>query len=270
MQSAQQDRLQQLIGASPILTAAEKAEWLDMLILMNDKQATELEEILKANVTTAMPTKFTPAAAPVRPAPSLSKAVPPPNLPHLSHISNLPAQFASQPVVAKHPQLKKISLPWAEQLKQRVEEKELPAPTSESKPKQIIAPETVATIEPARVAIPPAVAAPSIPVPPIAVKRVSIPVVETLTDVGGLTVNAVRTISIDNLLNRLQQLVKLEGYFNVLSFLEDSPLYKAYILTGKKILANQLKFETANEDHTLLSKEEFENVTDILRQIQLN
>lgn len=72
------------IQASTLLDDHEKADWLNLLSLMNDKQLGELEEILAAekSVTPSMPVS----------APSATTSTPQPQqkLPPLSHIANVP------------------------------------------------------------------------------------------------------------------------------------------------------------------------------------
>jgi hypothetical protein len=94
---------------------------------------------------------------------------------------------------------------------------------------------------------------------------------ETLADAGKLTLGTMRAIAFPDFLIRLQQLSKMEGYFNLLSYLEDSPLYKSYLETGKKVLAGQLRFDQAGRsDPDTLTKQEFEAFTDVLRKVQIN
>jgi hypothetical protein len=247
MQPSQQDHLKQLIERSTILSPAEKAEWLDMLILMNDKQASELEAILVPPSTPASPKPVSqPTAAPVAPV-----------LPKLSHISNLPIGI----------------------------EQVQPPPKS--------APASAASQRPPFIPVAPEgnkVAAPKPPVSPVdtriqsapprpATNRSTTPVaspgevspLETLADVEKLNVTTMRKMAHQDLLIRLQQLAKMEGYFNLLSYLEDSPLYRSYVATGKKILSQETTFDQGvKRDPALLSKEEFEQFIDILRKIQIN
>lgn len=254
MQPSQIEHLKQLINTSPALTPPEKAEWLDMLILMNDKQASELEEILKAHHG-SLPQK------PTGP------------MPPLSHISNLPAgvprtqqrpQSSAQPAPPPQkvsPNLPSAStMPWQKQFQAAMTEKELPPPNPAQAlhAKSFIASAPVAPRPKATVS-----KAPS----PTSGKA---PVLETIADAGKLTLSAMRQMALPDLLIRLQQLSKIEGYFNLLSFLEDSPLYKNYINTGKKVLGNQLTFGQPDAGELTMTKQEFEAFADILRKIQLN
>lgn len=278
MQAVQQEKIEKLINASAILSAEEKAEWLDMLVLMNDKQASELEIILKngsqAQVPPVQPlpspkpqpaplpqprTQYVPpkpaVPAPASPAPQPRPAVQ--QTPRLSHISNLPSNMgrpAPAAAVPRRPPPVPLSLPTP------------PVPAQAS----------VKTEPPAAI-LPPAAPKPVIPptpVPPAAPKSVDMPVVkvETLADVGKLNVATVRTTAHSELLLRLQQLCKLEGYFNVLSYLEDSPAYKAYIASGKHVLsaAGTELDDRAKSDVSVMAKGEFEEFSDLLQKIQLN
>jgi len=262
MQQEQSNHLRQLIENSPILSPAEKADWLDMLILMNDKQAAELAEILT-----------TPRSSSPTPSGAKNQHIPP-----LTHISNLPAGIATPPKPAPSAPV----LPWNEQFRATMEEKELPAPPTTravpvpksapsavsfpSRPAPPRPPVTLSPIEPTTTPESVRTAAPT--------RRRSAPAsvqLETLPDTAKLSVGAIRNMNAADLLIRLQQLSRMEGYFNLLSYLEDSPLYRSYINTGQKVLSGQLSFDTMDRtDTSLLTKEEFEAFADILRKIQLN
>ncbi len=263
MQAEQTEHLRKLVDASSILTPAEKADWLDMLVLMNDKQASELELILKAQQPAAASSAPTPPAVPKN-LPS-SGAMPP-----LSHISNLPSGLGAsiprpQTRPAPRPSVSPPrAMPWQKQFQASMEEKELPPPKPASRPP--VAPAPIKPVMPK----PQAPRAPRPPVAPAEDHRGPVNV-ETLSDVGAMTAATLRNTAFSDLLIRLQQLSKLEGYFNLLSYIEDSPLYKSYIATGQKVLSEKLHFDQAGRiDPNTLTKEEFEGFTDILRKIQIN
>lgn len=244
MQTAQIERLKQLINSSPVLTSSEKAEWLDMLVIMNDKQAAELGEILKNHHQDKTPPQ-------------------PTTVPKLSHISNLPANLPqvprqANPIPANLPAAKAgPSLSWQKQFNLTMTEKELQPP----QPAQAMHAKTFAA---------PAIKPPKPTTTVAPVKQTKISVLETLTDSGNLSVASLRSMPLPDLLIRLQQLAKHEGYFNLLSYLEDSPLYKSYIATGKKVLSGATVLDGAGSDEQTLTKQEFEAFTDILRKIQIN
>lgn len=302
MQSAQHDHLKQLIESSVILTPIEKSEWLDMLIIMNDKQAGELESILKTE--TAPPAQgsalarssdlvrsSTPARLSVPPV----AGVIPPNLPmadisrdfsgrsssipnvvpKLSHISNLPSGLISGGNIGQQ-QPAKVNLP-ANPPKPTVippinpPKPSVVQPINSSKP-NVALPALPSVVAPAlKPATPKPVASPVFAAPaPKQVPNAGPAQLESITDAGKLTVSSMRSLNSSDLLLRLQQLSKLEGYFSLLSYLEDSPLYKAYIATGKKMLSGQPQVDQGKSDSDILSKSEFEAFADILRKIQIN
>ncbi len=277
MQSAQHDRLKQLIQSSVILTPSEKSEWLEMLIIMNDKQAVELEGILKAESPRQPvgiePDIIQPMARPVRPnipqkpvilarpTTPVSGSVPP-NLPtpsagtpKLSHISNLPIGLVSGGNIGARPiPAPLIAHPTPPVLK----------PMSAAAP----APTTLPTMHEPR---PRSMSMSIAPQPePYANANAGPSQLESVTDAGQLTLSSLRSLPSADLLLRLQQLSQVEGYFSLLSHIEDSPLYKSYIATGKKMLSGPTQVDPSKPDPNMLTKTEFETFADILRHIQLN
>jgi hypothetical protein len=270
MQPAQADHIRKLIEQSPVLTPQERTEWLDVLVLMNDKQAAELQEILDTNP----PPLPTPKPPPVVPIPHnlpihTGGSLPP----TLTHISNLPANLAVNAAWPKAKPAAKAPAPdmhaWRKQLDKQVQEKELPAPAVPQRvtnpgiafkltePAKPTAPEH----RPASNALPTKHTAPA--------KRIPLHL-ENLADTAKLTLDAIRYADPADLAVRLQQLARMEGYFNLLSYLEDSALYKMYIATGKKILSTNGEFPATTGAADSLTKTEFEQFADILRKIQVN
>lgn len=87
MNTQEIEKIRDLVNTSPILSASERAEWLALLDVMNDKQLWELEKILAGGKQ--------PAASSQQTTPSQPKVVTPPvpvgvQMPKLSHIMNLP------------------------------------------------------------------------------------------------------------------------------------------------------------------------------------
>jgi hypothetical protein len=226
---------------------------LDMLILMNDKQAAELESILGATI----------AGSPPPPA-KIPANLPIPGAPHLSHIANLPGA-ASNPKTSTVKPIHAASLhttaqykQWQKDLQMKLEEKELAAPP----PKPVAAKRPDIKTEPkeARAVVP---TMDMVSPKSEAAAKIEL---ESLADVEKLTLSHMRGMNPADLLIRLQQLSKMEGYFNLLSFLESSPLYLTYINSGKKMLGGT----AVNPGSDLMSKAEFEVFADILRKIQIN
>lgn len=68
---------------------------------------------------------------------------------------------------------------------------------------------------------------------------------------------------------KFKDLVKHFGNYEVMQYLEKSPLYKAYLLTGSQILQDASTFEAESKKNPqLLDKESFEKTADLLRIIQ--
>jgi hypothetical protein len=67
----------------------------------------------------------------------------------------------------------------------------------------------------------------------------------------------------------IKRLAKNFGYYEVIFHLEKSPMYKAYISTGSKLLETSKSLdESGSKAHTGLDKQKFEKVADLLREIQ--
>ena len=169
-------KIENLIIQSKILSPGERAEWLALLDLMNDKQLGELEAILlgarESQVTSdksqyasrqfsAKPLTQTLGTTPASLKEKIIAATPPPQqpnlpqqpkgLPKLSHIMNLPKWEGLQDradkgdklrVTGDKPQPNIGQSKFAQMLKAEIEEKELPAPQSE---KELVSPAGSAT-----------------------------------------------------------------------------------------------------------------------------
>ncbi len=70
-------------------------------------------------------------------------------------------------------------------------------------------------------------------------------------------------------IKKLKDLVKHFGNYEVMQYLEKSPLYKSYMLTGSQVLQDASTFEAeAKKKPEMLDKESFERTADLLRIIQ--
>jgi len=74
---------------------------------------------------------------------------------------------------------------------------------------------------------------------------------------------------------KLREFVKQAGYIEVVFALEQSPLFADYVATGQTLLEQNASFDRAGavqtrDGETLLDKNDFEAMTDLLRQIQIN
>lgn len=226
------EHLRLQIQASRLLDDHEKADWLNLLELMNDKQLGELEEILAAPAQSPIP-----AAAPKPMPPAMPAAAAPP----LSHITNLPTGLnqpvPNEPVIKDSPSL--------------IKAKPLPPPTRPIIPK-VINPKPQP--RPAQVDAPPPTRSNLPPMNPLVLKD--------LSGVQALSPNTLRQHEHNSVITAIQMIAQSYGYFAALQNLEASPLYAAYLQAGKNRLAGK-------PDSTL-SQAEFETVTDILLGMRLN
>jgi hypothetical protein len=85
-----------------------------------------------------------------------------------------------------------------------------------------------------------------------------------LEDVQHCGPETLRNLGFEMLKEQLVQLVRKVGYFAVVLRLEKSLLYQAYIQSGNAWLLS------GGADKTLLSKQEFEQVTDLMRSLQVS
>lgn len=240
-----QEKLKSFIEKSSILSDTERQDWLALLELMNDKQLSELESILNA------PKADQPLAGAGISSGKPAFVVSPPS--PLAHITNLPQNIA---LPSKAPAVKP-SNKWMDGFKLTMEEKELPAPEMQPKSKPT----------------------PLRPPPPVATKIESITspyrqqedAAEWKPDraqsASRLSIGALQKMGATHVIDALQQLVKKEGYVRVLEFLEQSPLYKAYLEAGNNMLRST---GPASLNAGPVSKEEFEQIADIFRKIQVN
>lgn len=195
------EHLRLQIQASALLNDHEKADWLNLLELMNDKQLGELEEILAA-----------PKPAP-KPAP----------LPEMSHISNMPNTVAQRPAPAPAPQ----SAPVATKAPAVPP---VPPPPPLSKP---VIPR-VLNPQPSPRPVPPP--APARPVPPPKTTPMNPLVIEGLEGLQALSVDVLRQHENSTVIPAVQMLAQSYGYFATLQNFEASPLYNAYLAAGRNRL----------------------------------
>ncbi len=226
------EKIRAEIKTSPLLDDHEKADWLNLVELMNDKQVGELEEILKA------------PSAPRAAAPS-----PAADLPTMSHISNLPTQMNMggqearlQPV--KPQPVKPIAPPAQMALRPT-----MPTPTKTA----------VASARPAS-----PVGGDAKAVRPIN-DQLQPAQFDDLENLADLDLSQFRKLDPGTISAALEPLILNYGYFTVLENFEATKLYQSYIATGKKLLAN-----SPLEPRFNLTQTEFEDVTDILQSMRMN
>lgn len=249
---AKMQKLTQLVQSSSILNAQEKAEWLSLIGLMNDKQLAELEEILQSS---AMPIS-TPATrqSPVMEAPT----------PSLSHISNLPSQMVDPRLKAQsthRPLAPGPDKDFAESSRLTPMSAKRPEPGA-TKPTPAPAPRPVAPPAPK---LEPDLSRPTISSPILSAEAAAKGLkLMAMSDVSKLTAEALHRQNRANFFAAISALAEKEGYFQVLAHVEESPLYQDYLNYGKLILSG------VSGDNLPLSQEEFEFVADLLQALKIN
>lgn len=92
-----------------------------------------------------------------------------------------------------------------------------------------------------------------------------------LEDVTNIGIGTFRVLGPEKLYEKLRTLARHKGYFDLLFAFEKSPLYSAYIHTGMKFIQESSESGEAanvgNEIAVYLTREEFESVADILRNL---
>ena len=94
---------------------------------------------------------------------------------------------------------------------------------------------------------------------------------ENLSDLAVLDEKILRNNKFEDLLGKMKGLIGKYGYHDVVFNLEKSPLYASYIKTGVELLSKQISFEQLNEQtkgENSLSRQQFETLADLLRQMQ--
>ncbi len=83
----------------------------------------------------------------------------------------------------------------------------------------------------------------------------------SLAEVGNLDLSALKK----NLVPALRKMVLSQGYHQVITVLEKSPLFQTYINTGLSVLGGKAGFLTSGKN--TLSREDFERFVDVLRGV---
>lgn len=244
-------QIQSMVKTATVLSEQEKIEWLALIELMNDKQVTELEEILQK----PKPVEVTLPASKIQSS-------------SLSHISNLPSVLSDRKPSGEAI-LKPVPSPAPTPVK--------PAPTPISAPTPIPMPAatsrtasvpmpTIDTFRPNPEPVPmppvnPILDTPTVseipPLPPPSMDLTS------FEDISKLTSTALHNQNREAFHKTINDLAGQYGYFQVVTAFEQSPLYKDYLDYGKGVLSGK-------KEGLLLSQEEFEFVTDILLSLKVN
>jgi hypothetical protein len=246
------EEIRSRVQSSKLLSDHEKADWLNLIELMNDKQLADLEDILGSKppeetetssvhmaappLAKPLPTPPPPMPAPEPVAPPVHMAAPPkpavapapappfqkpasepalPPLAPLSHIANVPSDVALTHSLPTH-----VNSP-----------EQIPAPTP--------APEAKHTLQ----------------------KSTQQFTIEQPDDLKGLNIATLRNYDWHSIAEQVKKAIGEVGYFQILQIIESSALYEAYIQSGKMRLQG---------DPSEVTQEEFEFMTDLLSSMRFN
>lgn len=246
------------INNSTLLTDREKADWLNLLELMNDKQLGELEEILASekpaqSKPVTVPPVATPALAAVlrpkiaKPNPPTPQATPPApvspphtpapitqQIPPLGHIANVPTDLN----------------------------------ISHSVPQPL--PSASAPVVPPKA--PPAPPRPTPPEPPQdSTPRLHFQL-SHVEDLQSLTLETLRKYAYESIISAIRSSLAEHGYFPILQLIEASPLYETYIRSGQNRLSIQATSDNSipGNNANNLTQAELEFMTDLLSNMRFN
>ncbi len=221
------------------------------------------------------PTRPVPTVSSVPPVASARPAVSAPSsASSLSHISNLPNQLSDQkqdPLV-----FQPAASPAAKSAAPPVPSVTQPAP-SRPTPVPMPRPSQAAPVRPRSIPMPPSSPKPTEAVPMPPVTPLSIPqstprdvsssmntmVLSKFEDIINLTSSALHQQNRETFHKTINELAAQYGYFQVVTNLEQSPLYQDYLNYGKSMLMGK-------KDNLALSQEEFEFIADILLSLKVN
>lgn len=278
-------QIKQLVQTSSILTTQEKQDWLALTSLMNDKQIAELEEILKTPQPTPVnqvapisqpvkPVTTSPASQFNRPAtpPQVSKPLPPqaprpvtPVPPQRSNTQGLRPMQSSGPLPPKPSSsslplmsTKATAMPHISNMPSQLSTRRSSPITAPVKPKLPMEDsENVSGDEISVQAI-------TSRVRPMGRDEDSNLMIQGINDVINVSSSVLGGPYRSEFYQKLLALVSQYGYFQVITNLEQSPLYKDYLEYGRQKLAGGVKGVLP------LSQEEFEFITDLLLSLKIN
>lgn len=269
------ENLKQLIRSSIMLSVQEKEEWLSLVELMNDKQMSELMELLGQKATA--PTPQIGKTSTVAPSPTTLGEGATGTTPGLSHISNLPntmmpdggmmsgrmndkiiteAKIPPSPTsLAFQSKVAERILPKANIVNASTSSKPVMPETGIQKSAVIASQETpvtsdsvIATTQPTTVKTPESTLVMQLP-----------------QEAASIAVAMLRQHGIQSLIQAFRNLTINYGYFTVMENFEHSPLYAAYIKAGEQFLAGKKSTEAQ-----ALSNQEFEMIADLTQSLKIN
>ena len=269
------------VKISTLLSDHEKSDWLNLLELMNDKQLGELEDILGSDpnvAKTPSQSQKVSSSKPLTPAqpnfqnqpahqaqPIQTDSVQ--QLPPLSHIANMPTDITMTHSVPVAPPVSSQPLKPLPRTTPSPSLSSLLQKPSYAKPVN----STTATKAPVSTLMPTSAKAIPSPVtssvPPTQPKQQpQAQAVYSISEPGELqklNLESLRQYTFQSIYDSISKVIQANGYFQILQLIELSPLYASYIAAGKERLG-------APAQQLTLTQEEFEFMTDLLRNIRFN
>lgn len=302
MQPGYHAKIKNLIKISSVLAEAERADWLSMVDLMNDKQLVELEKILSSGLAHAAPVAGSSSAPrpPVQPLQAAAASPSPPQRPSaaVQRFSDRVERMVQTAELREgypkdEPELpppppapRQIPVPQPVDVASLLRRRAEAAVSLPSRPASVVAarpPAPPPPVSPPKKPLPPAPPPPPPETPsPAALKdrptrafppspRPSVEL-RTLEELSAFGVTNWLGYPSGEFAAKLQQLMVRFGYHSVVFSLEKSPLFKSYVDTGVEILNQRANFGTS-EDGALsmqhLSRREFERLSDVFRQLHI-
>ncbi len=280
------EALQKLIKISGHLSLRERDEWLGLLPYMNDRQKYELLAILQPELVatkSSVPSfELELPAGPVEldlPAPSQN------SLKQSADVNNTPIEALplGTPISAFINRNFGSSKLNTSTSTNSISEKLVAKNEDITKPKTKIVPERpIVPSNSVSMAVPKAPVRPEVPVTSTSISLDFLPEASTeevlsniknLEDTRKINVATFRSLGAEGVQEVLNKLCEKFGYFSLQFALEHSPLYQTYLIVGSKSLKgaqtfDQTKAELDSKGKSYLTKEEFEQVSDILQKLK--
>ena len=237
------EEIRKNIQTSTLLSDHEKSDWLNLLELMNDKQLSELEEILASggpNLDAGAASAAQPATPPVVFPPLAT-----PKMPPLTHIANIPTDVTMSHTPVQVPESPpSVSAPLTTPPAQKPPTSTVPLAQPQSGTAEDTIPKHSSGITQPRLKI------------------------EQPEQIQEFSLETLRSNDLQSVVDAVRNQIEQHGYFKVVQFLEASPLYDSYINSGKERLRSTSGAQVSN--NSLLTQEELEFMTDLLRHMRFN
>lgn len=236
----------QLVASSPNFTPDEATEWLRLVPLMNDQQLREVTRILQAMAGEApMPQDLQQYSQVSQPASS-----PAPAAPHLPTPEAVSKPVSAAPIATPQMEMSAPASP--------VYSKEISDALS-----QLSGGSNAVRMMDQPMPSNPIIASMGQPTSKQVLKGVALHQIQSLEDVNQVSVESLRAWGEEGLFAALKNMVVEFGWPTVRMEFEQSPLFVAYVDTGRHSLGDNV----GDGKEKLLERREFESVADLLQRL---